>query len=265
MLKSTDSTVAIFSDTRDEWVRHLMPTNKIVSITHRTLEPEPQRAEGRARAKQAAIKESNIDQEAAIVAGENTAGANATFWIGADGSAGVFGGARRQPATVNIRTFSSLDELETVATEWRLRFFVTVWNKLPGQRPVTRFENRRRALDRLWREIQKLPTQLPLSRSVRPGGKPDPKSARVATSKCSEPSQSKGDQLIALLKAPGGARLTALMEATGWQAHTVRGFLSRRVSGQLGLHLQSVRRDGERVYSLPQADQLTNQQTAEEE
>ena len=119
-----------------------MPTNKIVSITHRTLEPEPQRVEGRAQAKQAAIKGSNIDQEAAIVAGENTAGANARFWIGVDGSAGVFGGTPATPATFNIRTFSSLDELETVATEWPLRFFVTVWNNLPGQRPVSRFENR---------------------------------------------------------------------------------------------------------------------------
>lgn len=107
-----------------------MPTNKIVSITHRTLALEPQRVEGRAQSKQAAIKGSNIDQEAAIVAGENTAGANPRFWIGADGSAGVLGGTSATPATVNIRTFSSLDELETVATEWPLRFFVTVWNKL---------------------------------------------------------------------------------------------------------------------------------------
>jgi hypothetical protein len=44
------------------------------------------------------------------------------------------------------------------------------------------------------------------------------------------------------------------MEATGWQAHTIRGFLSRRVSKQLGFALRSVRRDGERIYSLSSVD-----------
>jgi hypothetical protein len=48
-----------------------------------------------------------------------------------------------------------------------------------------------------------------------------------------------------------GAALSVLMKATGWQAHSVRGFLSGKVSRDLGLPLESFRRDGERVYRLP--------------
>ncbi len=40
------------------------------------------------------------------------------------------------------------------------------------------------------------------------------------------------------------------MQATGWQAHSVRGFLSGKVSKQLGLPVTSFRREGERVYQV---------------
>ncbi len=49
--------------------------------------------------------------------------------------------------------------------------------------------------------------------------------------------------------------LQALMEASGWQAHSVRGFLSGKLSKQLGLRVESFRREGERVYALPSAAQ----------
>ena len=39
--------------------------------------------------------------------------------------------------------------------------------------------------------------------------------------------------------------------ASGSQAHSVRGFLSGKLSKQLGLQVASFRRDGQRVYQLP--------------
>lgn len=60
----------------------------------------------------------------------------------------------------------------------------------------------------------------------------------------------KTDQIIALLKKPSGASLKAIMRATGWQAHSVRGFISGKLGKQMGLKVKSVERDGERVYSL---------------
>lgn len=57
-------------------------------------------------------------------------------------------------------------------------------------------------------------------------------------------------QVIALLKQPAGCRLQDLMKATGWQARSVRGFLSGHLHKKLGLRVKSFRRDGERVYAL---------------
>ena len=54
-----------------------------------------------------------------------------------------------------------------------------------------------------------------------------------------------------LLKRPGGVTSKELMKATGWQPHSVRGFLSGTVGKKLGLTVTSVKgEDGERTYSV---------------
>jgi len=40
------------------------------------------------------------------------------------------------------------------------------------------------------------------------------------------------------------------MVVTGWQAHSVRGFISGYLVKKLRMHVQSLRRDGERVYKI---------------
>ena len=53
------------------------------------------------------------------------------------------------------------------------------------------------------------------------------------------------------LRTPGGATLPMLMEETGWQAHSVRGFLSGTVRKRLGLDLTStIGKDGVRRYRV---------------
>jgi hypothetical protein len=40
------------------------------------------------------------------------------------------------------------------------------------------------------------------------------------------------------------------MAATGWQAHSVRGFISGQLTKRMRLKVKSFRRDGERVYTI---------------
>jgi len=62
---------------------------------------------------------------------------------------------------------------------------------------------------------------------------------------------SKSEIILGLLKREGGASLQELMEATGWQKHSVRGFLAGTVGKKMGLTLISKKtEDGMRIYSI---------------
>lgn len=53
-----------------------------------------------------------------------------------------------------------------------------------------------------------------------------------------------------MLKSPAGATIDAMMKATGWQQHSVRGFLAAVVRKRLKLKLGSRKVDSERVYQI---------------
>ena len=80
-----------------------------------------------------------------------------------------------------------------------------------------------------------------------PGGGPDGQAIEAG----SHPGEGNQDEtILALLRQPSGATLTALMLATQWQAHSVRGFISGQLGKRMGLRVKSFRRDGDRVYRL---------------
>lgn len=61
---------------------------------------------------------------------------------------------------------------------------------------------------------------------------------------------SKQSRVIAMLQSPAGTTIAAMMDATGWQQHSVRGFLAGVVRKRLKLKLGSKKVDGSRVYQI---------------
>jgi hypothetical protein len=57
---------------------------------------------------------------------------------------------------------------------------------------------------------------------------------------------SKQSRVIAMLQSPTGTTIAAMMKATGWQQHSVRGFLAGVVRKRLKLKLGSKKVDGQR-------------------
>lgn len=81
---------------------------------------------------------------------------------------------------------------------------------------------------------------------------PQKLSDRRATNQQSERprSPSKQARVIELLRSPKGTTIDAMMKATGWQQHSVRGFLAGVVRKRLKLKLGSELVDGKRTYRV---------------
>jgi Protein of unknown function (DUF3489) len=62
--------------------------------------------------------------------------------------------------------------------------------------------------------------------------------------------RTKHARVIAMLRNPAGATIAAIMAATGWQQHSVRGFLAGVVRKKLRLNLVSDQTDRGRVYRI---------------
>ena len=79
--------------------------------------------------------------------------------------------------------------------------------------------------------------------------------SKAATRKSAAPhhgarANSKQARVLRLLRRPNGATVATIMESTGWQSHSVRGFLAGVVRKKLGLKLASEKTDGCRAYRI---------------
>jgi len=54
-----------------------------------------------------------------------------------------------------------------------------------------------------------------------------------------------------MLKRDEGATIDQIVEATGWQRHTVRGAISGALKKKLGLTVTSEKVEGTRIYRIP--------------
>jgi hypothetical protein len=72
---------------------------------------------------------------------------------------------------------------------------------------------------------------------------------------------SKQDTILVLLRRPEGAGLDVLVKETGWQKHSVRGFLAGTVRKKLKLPLLSEKIDGVRNYRIGTAKAAKSKKT----
>ncbi len=174
--------------------------------------------------------------------------------------------------------FTSQKQLAELAATWPAERLVEIWNSLPGVEPVKSFKSAKAAAGRIWSRIQALgenpepqaPTKATSAKPARPVAPSKPKSnkkttrAKKATKAPRKATKPKADgprhgtktaQVVALLQRRNGATLSEIMEATSWQAHSVRGFISGTLGKKMGLTVSSIKRaDGARVYSIARGE-----------
>jgi len=187
------------------------------------------------------------------------------FTIDADNNITAY--ASSQEATLaegeGLTQFGSQADLASAASEWPISRLVDIWNSIPGNTEVSKFQDRKKAVTRIWKAIQ------PLAGNAQPnepegkpkkaakGAKPPKKgkatnkkrSAKKTAGKGSDRTNKKAD-VIAMMQRAKGATLTEIVEATGWQRHTVRGFVSI-LGSKGGEKIESTKNTaGERTYHI---------------
>ena len=86
--------------------------------------------------------------------------------------------------------------------------------------------------------------------------KPRSRSAHSSPKTSTRP-DTKHARILAMLRTPAGATIAAIMTATEWQQHSVRGFLAGVVRKKLGLNLVSELTDKGRVYRIKEGKAST--------
>jgi hypothetical protein len=71
------------------------------------------------------------------------------------------------------------------------------------------------------------------------------------TKKAAEPRVTKQAKVIDALCRPEGATIAEIMDMTGWQEHSARGFISGAVKKKLGLTVERITEDGRVSYRIP--------------
>jgi hypothetical protein len=175
-----------------------------------------------------------------------------TFTIDSENNITAHVSAAAAQSIPDVERFTSLKELTKLAGKWSGSRLVEIWNSLPGQKPVTKFASRDKAAARIWAAIQTLAPDTAAqaapeaTKNGRTGRRATPaKPARTARE------GSKKAIVLNLLKQNGGATLRDLMSATGWLAHSVRGFISGTLGKKMHLTVTSAKAEnGERTYSI---------------
>lgn len=200
-----------------------------------------------------------------------------TFTIDHENDITVF--ATPEEAAVATATpfdsFTNEQELTALIADWPEPKLVSLWNGLPGVRPAKKLKNGYTIAGRIWERVQRLgvpddsdhrrPTREPKRKAKGRACKdtkarstkkstPSPNASKRPPAKAKEnDAPREGTKLalvIAMLRRKNGATLIEIIEKTGWQKHSVRGFMAGTLK-RAGFTVASFKSDsGERTYRL---------------
>lgn len=117
-----------------------------------------------------------------------------------------------------------------------MKQLVTLYNNLPidGTEAVARFKSRDAGAARIWNLMQQL---VPV--------------AAAAPAEASDGKQSKKALVMSMMRRKGGASNDDIQQATGWQAHTVRGFIAT-LRTKHRIEIEAVKEDSGLYYRMAQ-------------
>jgi hypothetical protein len=167
------------------------------------------------------------------------------------------------PAADNLESFSTAKELAKLIAGWPISRLVETWNSFAGVapfddlKPVKKFTDRKVAVARIWKAVQRLspevaPPATPVATERTRSKKSATKASRRAQAQkgATESGTNKKAEVIALMKRAKGVTLAEIVDATGWQKHTVRGFVSI-LGSKSGEEIESAKNAaGERTYKI---------------
>ena len=170
----------------------------------------------------------------------------------------------RPPAGADeSQSFSTMKELAKLTADWPASRLVDTWNSFAGVapfddlKPVKKFTSRKAAVGRIWQAVARLsadvaPQAAPVAPAKGKSKKSPTKAKRRDTARkgASKERTNKKAEVIAMMKRAKGATLEEIVAATGWQKHTVRGFVSILAS-KGGEKVESTKNAaGERTYHI---------------
>jgi hypothetical protein len=192
------------------------------------------------------------------------------FAVDADNAVTAFPAAEQIPE--GQEQFASEKELAKLAANWPADRLIQIWNGFAGVagpfadlKPVKKFTDRKTAIKRIWAAIQKLDGGAPeetttaqeTAATAPKGAKGAPKKAKVAKAARTKEGAavprefSKKAIVLDMLRRKEGATLTEIAKATGWQNHSIRGFISGTIVKKMSLTVESTKNDaGDRLYKV---------------
>ena len=186
------------------------------------------------------------------------------FAIDNDNTITTFPAAEQVPE--GQEQFASEKELAKLAADWPADRLVQVWNSFAGVagfgselKPVKKFTDRKTAVARIWKALQKVDgttqeTATPAPKAAK-GAPKKGKATKTARAKDGAPEAREGSKkaiVLEMLRCKDGATLGEIAQATDWQNHSIRGFISGTIGKKMRLSVESTKNDkGERCYRIP--------------